>query len=312
MKISNPLFWVVLFSFLIAACGELRKKYGRLEEEGVTTVDFAVDRPYGSLATLNGGMMIYAVRADNPLRRASRYFSSDSAVTTWTLPNGQYTFHAVGYTGSSMTGNYHCGSSSLISLGGNSTTVPIVMDDGGVCGTVPFSVSGTSNNVNTPKILRVHVCGSAGGDISTTTDSVLCTSGGQPPSATSQSVRFSLIEYSALDGGSPNMNLASNFVTSGCVSGSFTGSTTGASSDTKLVPYGLPFVSKLEAYSDAGCGTSLGAVYLLHGLQGIANNSLNRYFGASSGAFIATPGPTQGFLYTGSTTANFLFMREIP
>ena len=99
----------VLVSFAIFGCAKLKEKYSRKDQ---TTVEIKLnsDGSPGSLAALNGGIAIYAVKEDGTFKKSAILANEDLANSslTMTLPNGGYRFYALGFASTSMQGSVKC------------------------------------------------------------------------------------------------------------------------------------------------------------------------------------------------------------
>lgn len=159
--------WVACLA--LCACG----KFNRLENGGFTDVKFTRSfMSYGdgfeSMATLNGGLMIYAYSSSYVTNKLLT--TEDDANKSITLPNGQYTFYAVGYTSASgpLSSNNRCavvGAGVPITLDGTAKTVTLNMSQANcadgelVNNTSSFSHGGTSASAGDFGRLQLLYCG---------------------------------------------------------------------------------------------------------------------------------------------------------
>jgi hypothetical protein len=303
----------ILFIYLslaviaLSGCGEFQKKFGR-DGEGTTEVRLRAEGPRGIRLQTLQGVMLYAVNADNTLARGARYFSSETAADVgWPIPNARYQFYAVGYSSANFGGTMYCGYTEAIPLAGGTIEVAITMDDGGICGTPPFSPSGFETDSSNPKPLYFGLCAASGGSMFGLTNSAVCDgSGGRPTSGTGGSMRVTLMEYSAFQGQTPSVNFANTQMSTNCVSGGFIGS--GPVTTSRQLPYGAPFVARIESWAGGSCSSSFkGAQTLYYGIAN-ADNLSHTQFVNSSGA-IETPSVQSMKIYPGPS-GNYLFVRE--
>lgn len=115
---------------LLAGCGNFQEKFGRQRDDGHTSVRFAGGRG-AAAATLNGGVMVYAIRQSDGYRAAFQ-LQHEADAREFSLPNGAYKFLAIGWTGADLTGPNKCGAGgatpgNVISLAGQAVTVPITL-----------------------------------------------------------------------------------------------------------------------------------------------------------------------------------------
>lgn len=117
---------------LFAGCGNFQEKFGRQRDDGHTSVRFAGGRGGSALAaTLNGGVMVYAIRQSDGYRAAFQ-LQHEADAREFSLPNGSYKFLAMGWTAPDLAGPTKCGAGgatpgSTISLAGQAVTVPITL-----------------------------------------------------------------------------------------------------------------------------------------------------------------------------------------
>lgn len=136
----NSLPFAALFILSLSGCSKFLDKFNRAPE-GYTNVRFS-DGRQNLVTAMDGGMMIYALRQDAPFRTALK-LNNASDSTTFTLPNGQYRFQAVGWDSSGMNGTPKCGADTMplpAALTGNSgvVTIPITVNTGN-CDAAPFT-----------------------------------------------------------------------------------------------------------------------------------------------------------------------------
>ena len=144
------LWWACLG---LCACG----KFNRIENGGFTEVKFARSfMSYGDSIdsmVLDGGVMIYAYSSSYV---TNLKLSSESAApgASLTLPNGEYSFYAVGYTDAAypLRSSTRCaivGSGTPVTLDGTSRTITLNMDrstcaDGAFVNNSSFTHGGTN------------------------------------------------------------------------------------------------------------------------------------------------------------------------
>lgn len=135
---------------LLNGCAE---KFGRLTGEKTTAVRFADTKGRAAAATLNGGVMVYAMRADG--FRASFALTSEADAREVMLPNGTYQFRAVGWDTALLSGGTRCGfgmgadgtANATFTLSGQATQVPLHLTTA-TCGNGLFARADfTSSNV---------------------------------------------------------------------------------------------------------------------------------------------------------------------
>jgi hypothetical protein len=127
-----------LLPLLIIAALPACAKFSRLSNQaGFTEVTLNKRSGASILATLNGGLMVYAIRDDG--YSASFKLNNELDEKSVMLPNGNYTFRAVGYPSPQLQGTPRCGvagrgsavAGDTYSLTGTSTVVPITVSAGG-------------------------------------------------------------------------------------------------------------------------------------------------------------------------------------
>lgn len=237
--------YFLLATFLLSSCGELRKKFGR-SEEGMTKVSFAAengDRDRFSAMTLSGGLMIFLVGANSqgPKRTVKFLDEGNANSSSVSLPNGDYLFMAVGFTGTNMTGDMRCGKVQKM-LSGGATTVPITMTIAN-CDTDEFRPSSGTFYDATYGVRRWQFVSCrktvADATLNGFTGGSICNSGGQPGSIFHlRSAKIFLPGYN-FDGSAPGVGQVdiNQGLSSGCMTG--TGTPTDA-----------------EAYGTSGTGVS--------------------------------------------------------
>lgn len=299
-------YFLLSFVFLFG-CGKFDEKFGRNSPEH-TGVRFSVDGQSGNLTTLLPGIMIYAVRADNPQSRSSLFLDNETIRVDWLVPNGVYNFFGVAYGTANLSGTMYCGRATQIPLNGERITVPIDLRSTGQCGTAPFSPPGFNQapNPDQPRLLHVGFCAPTGGDMNGLDSGANDCDGlsTNPAGGSAARVKIALIEYTNWNSGTPAVGTRIGQMTSGCMGAGFSGS---ASDTTKRVPYGEPFVVEIEAYSDAGCTTSIGAYAMTSGVVNAAANSTVRFRNASDNLVF----PSLQMMKPISAAVNaFLFIRN--
>lgn len=118
---------LLLLTPLFFGCSNFLEKFSRSDASS-TTVSFTTQNASLLSATLPGGIMVYAEREQDQFKAAVKMDDEDD-ITTLNLPNGSYTFLAVGWPTAGLTGNPKCGfhiqPAGVVSLNGNPVTVTI-------------------------------------------------------------------------------------------------------------------------------------------------------------------------------------------
>lgn len=103
---------IVLVSLAHGACAKLVDSFRGVEKkDGYTRVKFGgheAGRGLNAMAVLNGGVMIYALNQFDQ-KAIARFVPTDDNALVLTLPNGSWSFIAVGWTTAGFTGTEHCG-----------------------------------------------------------------------------------------------------------------------------------------------------------------------------------------------------------
>ncbi len=186
---------VVICALCLSGCGRYADTLQRLRSGGTTNVTFLPPRVQNqrgdvvSLATLVGGVMVYAVNAGEPFRRGGKKLLDETDGTAWTIPTASYIFYGIGYDGVNLGGTMHCGQTPPVPLNGTSMTIQLVLDQNN-CGNPPFTAAGYASG-NQPQPLRVATCPTAANP----TIGSSCGSG-----SGFSTVTVSLPEYNAFDG----------------------------------------------------------------------------------------------------------------
>lgn len=133
---SNLLLFLLAIS--LCGCGDLRKKFSRLDSDSLTTVQIMRPNIAGmhTSAVLDTGLMIYAANIDQPFRRGAKLFPTEANQLTWQIPSGKYQFFAVGWQGG-VNGTLYCGLSDAVILSGSARTVGITVSSNN-CLSPPF------------------------------------------------------------------------------------------------------------------------------------------------------------------------------
>lgn len=164
-------FYLLVFALALSGCG-LSKKFSRLEG-GQTVVKIQRGGEANSLATLNGGVLVYAVRQDNTSRRASKFMATELSGLRWELPNGPYRFFALGFeeaTLNSATNKFRCAKSGQVNLTGTETTVQLSLTYANCSDESDFQISGSYfAGTHQAKPLLLVSCAGGGGDLSVLT-----------------------------------------------------------------------------------------------------------------------------------------------
>jgi photosystem II stability/assembly factor-like uncharacterized protein len=142
---------------LLSSCGKIFEKFSRLPS---TTVKFTV--PKGLTSTLDGHLMVYAIREDGGYKQAEYAQNEDTAEweASMLLPNGAYRFYAVGFSSAEMQGITKCGESNngnLTYLGGglNFVSLDLNKDE---CASSAFSTADYVNSTSGVEIFSIASC----------------------------------------------------------------------------------------------------------------------------------------------------------
>lgn len=104
--------------------------------------------------SLTGDLIVFALNREHPERMGRLYLPSTTAglTTTWTIPNGKYSFYVVGYNSTPISGSPYCGSAigddsnvgtDVFLLGGSKqVTITTAISD---CLNPPFAPSGVTS-----------------------------------------------------------------------------------------------------------------------------------------------------------------------
>ena len=282
---------------LFCSCG----KFSRLENGGYTKVEFQKNQD-PKAAVLNGGIMIYAY---SPSFTTSTKVNDETGSASMTLPNGAYSFYAIGYgvvLGSTYTEDtdIHCAVVGDTALTGTARTISLNLtkaqcsNDAFIAGGGAFSDTGTVNAI--PKMDFVH-CSSSAGTVfnSTAWDSNkncgTSISGNvyAPWTAVSKyKLKLPLVVFSGGSAAKTGEGLVS-----ACTSTYPSSNGYNSSSEYKRIPLGstnLPglFPVEIETYSDASCTSTPIAVHKFY--KGIVNGTFPA--GPDSKLTASTSGPT--------------------
>lgn len=238
--------------FVLSSCGKFTNTFQRLNAPSTTQVSFAhIGEGHQSLATANGGLMIYAVNTDQTFGRALALLN-EANTKIMTLPNGSYTFYGISWDGANhLEGQARCAQANggmPITLTGAPITISLTYSIAG-CNFGQTSIFGPSNSSNGPGYyfypLNFTVCTNFAG-VSCSTDAGL---GG--------SARV-IFEEAAVSLNSVNVN--PEVIVAGCVD--FAAGVTPSSS--LRVPLGAItaeapniFVVTVEIMSGTGCTGSI-------------------------------------------------------
>ena len=121
-----PIFAACALS--LNGCAKFLEKFSRAPE-GHSNVRFS-DGRRNLVAAMDGGLIVYAIRQDGT-HRAALHLASASDPKVFTLPNGEYKFHAVGWPASGMSGIPKCG--------GDTSPLPVALT--GAAGTVTVEIA---------------------------------------------------------------------------------------------------------------------------------------------------------------------------
>jgi hypothetical protein len=275
-------FLILILSLtLLSACGRYAETLNRLNPAGMTEVKFASPRVQNergeimSFATLNGGVMVYAVNANEQQRRGGKKLQNETdGGTSWSIPTASYFFYGIGYQGANLTGTMHCGQTGPINLNGTPMTIQITLDQNN-CGTLPFTDPTFSIGGNQPQPLMIANCGP-----SSAVASGACSTASTSP--TMQSANASLPEYWGFDGEVVVANGPGNSLQSGCATANNSGTptTTGGSKiPTGGNSPGDPFVVGFNSYDTTGCsGETIKELFGLgRGLSNFGNMNFSRF-----------------------------------
>jgi hypothetical protein len=254
----------------LAGCGRFDDVLNR-QASDTTEVKFVPPRVQDSsgrimpLSTLNGGVLIYAVNANEPFRRGAKKLGNEFDGLSWKIPTAAYIFYGVGYEGSGLanTPPMHCGKTGPITLNGSPVTIQLTLDQNN-CGSPPFSKP-TFNTGNQPMAITVATCSnnsaqSAPGNCGANT------SWGSVSGAT-----ITLPEYNGFSGQIETDNNGGLGISSSCtaLSTPTVPQPTNAKIPTGDNPPGDPFLAVFNTYNSTTCGPSAMRAYVL--MRSLAN-----------------------------------------
>jgi hypothetical protein len=236
---------LVLFTaILLSGCS----KFGRLSEseKEFTDVSFGSASQFSSLNSQNGGVVIWGVAGEQSFALTLTNEGDTSSPRSIRLPNGAWTFSAVGWTGSNaLEGTVRCGQT-LAVLNGTSQTVNIEISNA-PCSNSFFSPTAYLSS-GQPKALKLITCASLGGVSSATSN---CDSGARGDFL---SYRVEVPSYALA--GNPVGRVPGARLTSQCVDLSAGGGNSSLATAIKI-PAGesgsSPFFTIVKAYSAASC-----------------------------------------------------------
>lgn len=296
----------LIFLLLVAlsGCG----KFDRIRS-GETSVNISVAGPSGPAAvTLNGGVMVYAMRVGMPGSKGAIYLGNESSSVNWVIPNGTYDFLAFGYSSASMGGSMYCGTALNRTLSGGAATIPLTLDDNNICGTPPFSPTnyGAAGG-SAPLAFKLAACDPADGDISLVAPpSTGCgTSGGRPSAGNIETMKISFPEFTRWNPGEEPANKGPG-IQSGCISGPFNGG--GTILGSRLIPMG-PFAVQIEAFSISACTGFMGAYTFLNGMAAAHDNSSIRFINSNNVRVF--PSLQMGLSAYQAGASSYLFLRQL-
>jgi hypothetical protein len=251
--------------------------------------------------------MIYAMRVGVPGSKGAIFLGDESGSANWVIPNGTYDFLAFGYSAASMGGSMYCGQALNRALSGGAITIPLTLDDDGVCGTPPFSPTnfGAAGG-SAPLAFKLAACDPADGDITTVAPpSTGCGTGGARPSAGNiETIKISFPEFTRWNPGEDAANKGPG-LQSGCITGPFNGG--GTILGSRLIPMG-PFVVQIEAFSVSACSGFMGAYTFMNGMMAAHDNSSIRFIDGNNNRVF--PSLQMGLAAYQSGTASYLFLRQ--
>ncbi len=148
-------FRILLLALTLSGCSKFLDKFSRLDGGSTTLVQFDATQRGALPATVDGGLIVYALNVDNGQRIALK-LNSDADSTPFPLPNGNYTFRAVGWTTANMGGLLKCGANTggTVPLTGANTTVNLAVGSS-ACLTTQFVPAAYINSslVSPPNIV---------------------------------------------------------------------------------------------------------------------------------------------------------------
>ena len=190
---------LLLLCFLLPilfGCGNIKEKFGR-QTQSLTKVYFTKPKYFnpklGSMATLNNGVLVYAIDLNDPQRHGAKRLENDLDKNGWSIPTGFYQFLAVGYTNPNLAGPVYCGISSKVHLSGQPQTISIAMDQN-LCGQYPF-VEPEFSTGSQPKPIQFANC-TPGNMASQAPGNVPCFASLGPTG----NIQVDLTDYDAFDG----------------------------------------------------------------------------------------------------------------
>jgi hypothetical protein len=179
----------LLLCLTLSSCGEVKKKYGRLDEPSTLLTLRRDQGEMSGLATLNGKIMVYLLRENDTYAR-SVALNDETHHRAVNIPSGFYRVYAVGWDGAPdpMSGNAKCakanGGNPLL-ISGNQMTISLPMSqlECGFGTDGPFGPAGDHNGGSNFKTLKIYAC-----DPSLVDDCL-------GPSLSGKSARVVLFEY---------------------------------------------------------------------------------------------------------------------
>ncbi len=251
-----------------SGCGELRKRFGRLEKDGHSLLKFSSHQDGPHFQTLSGGVMVYVVGSNF---RQTYKFADETAAAAGaavSVPNGTYNVYVVGYTGANMSDVLRCGKTS-VTLTGSAATVSLSMAIPN-CDADEFVPNSTFADASYgAKVLNFVSCHSSVSDASLDAyiGSNNCTASFRGSLNQAKSMKISLVGYTTA-GAAPSAAQAS--------------ASAGLSSDCLNGPPAFT-----QAYADAADITAVGAVGATGVIYGKADGTI-KYSTNSGSSFTAS------------------------
>ena len=250
---------IILLSItILISCGRATQE----PPEGFTSVMFSSGQD--TRATLNRGVMIYALNLTQGKSRTTSAGSISALNDSMTLPNGEYIFYALGFEATpgpeNLNSDRYCGVSnngSPILLSGGNAVVNITLSQTDDCP----SIFGTTafRSGNTLKSVTFNIC------TNNTVSSCLT-----PFPTPSGYIQISIINYDDLTNQETSLGI------SGCYGDN-------SLSGIKL-PLGSNFKIGLRKWTGASCTGSVGNLVILNsGLPNLPDFTSNDIFGINNG-----------------------------
>lgn len=298
-----------------SSCGYIDDRFSRSSQGDTTTVTLGANSPeaHADLAgvratALPGGIMIYAVNAQNPASRGAIKLSNELSSRTWKIPNGSYRFYAVGYTATNFGGDLYCAASPVVTLTGTETTVTLNLTKA-TCATTNFIPSSHIDPTPTDQPLQLLLV-SCSTSVTLTSKAATnnCLSGGEP--GLFQSFKVSMPEFDAFTGEIAVVESGSN-IESAC----FTATAGAHATSSVRIPTGAvanaPFLIGINAFTDTACAATTRRLYGFGFGLSNTNPSSMKFWSKASGTDVPfNPAGTQHAHIDSDSSWIFVFLRD--